>query len=313
MSAPGGAVTVRRTLSRSPRNKPERFSSTMLSSWPSRFGRSLMRASSSSSGLAESSTTVSAPSTASSSMSPVGIRMSSESGPGVSNVSRLIVASLAAHAWRAWNRRALPRIRKELDRTWSPFDASSFSALAEALESFAGPSRRPRRASGEGADEPAVHGNSFSRGRRLDRRFERLGEAQRDAGGQPVVSRRLRRCFLLADVHECGILADEAHLDVAGRQLSAELERGFPECVEEAEPCGTANRLDDALCDGARLLVPDGGHCGHVGLERFDEPCHLHGVIMTSLCCLSSVFATSGWKPGLNRMVTCSRCDQLPG
>ncbi len=52
-----------------------------------------MRASSSSSGLAESSTTVSVPSIASISISPLGTRMSRVSGPGVSKVSRLIVLS----------------------------------------------------------------------------------------------------------------------------------------------------------------------------------------------------------------------------
>src|SRR6188508_338905 len=291
-STPTGAVMRTRTSSRFPRKNPERFSITTLSSWPSRLGRSSIRASSSSSGLAESSTTVSVPSVVSRSISPLGTRTSSESGPGVSNVSRLIELASGGAASRASGRRALLHVRKAVDRTLSPFRAPSFSALGEALEPFAGPSRRPGRAPRKGADEPAVHGNSFSCGRRLDRRLERLGEAERDAGGQPVVGRRLRRCFLLADVHERRVLSDEAHLDVPVGQLSVELERCLAECVEEPQARRTADRLQHAFGRGTGLLVTHRGDRGQVGLERFDEPCHLHDVIMTSLWSLSSVFLT---------------------
>ena len=75
-------------------------------------------------------------------------------------------------------------------------------------------------------------------------------------------------------------------------QLSAELERRLAEGVEEAQARGTADRLQHAFGRGAGLLVADRGHCGQVGLERIDEPCHLHDVIMTSLWRLSSVFLT---------------------
>jgi hypothetical protein len=72
-------------------------------------------------------------------------------------------------------------------------------------------------------------------------------------------------------------------------QLRTDLERGLSERVEEAQSGRSADRLQHALRDGASLLVADSRHRGHVCLERLDEPCHLHDVIMTSLRCLSSV------------------------
>ena len=87
-----------------------------------------------------------------------------------------------------------------------------------------------------------------------------------------------------------GSWPDESHLDVPRRQLRADLERSLTESIQQAQARRTADRLQHPLGHGTRLLVPDRSHCREIGFERFDEPCHLHDVIMTSLWRLSSVF-----------------------
>src|SRR5919109_4442967 len=283
-SVPGGAVTWRRTSTRPRRKKlrPKRSSTVTTTSWPSPRGRSSMRASSSISGSESSSTTVCPPSTVSRSMRPAGILRLSRTGPGVSKVSRLIASSPPAAAARAGGLREPRRAPMEVERT-SSCDSPPSSALGEAPEPLAGSLGGPADPSRKGADEPAVDGDALAPCRQLDRRLQRLGQAERDPGRQAVVGRRLGRSFLLADVDERRVLACEAHLDMPGRQLRVELERRLAECVEEAEPGRAANRLQHALGCLSRLLVADGRDRGQVGLERLDEPCHLHDVIMTSL------------------------------
>src|SRR2546427_255060 len=73
------------------------------------------------------------------------------------------------------------RARRAMDRTWSS-DSPSFSALGVAPEPLARSLDRPGHAPRKRADEPAVHGDAFARGGRLERRLERLGQPQRDAG-----------------------------------------------------------------------------------------------------------------------------------
>ena len=65
--------------------------------------------------------------------------------------------------------------------------------------------------------------------------------------GQPVFGRRLRRGFLLADVYERRVLARQSHLDVPGRQLRVDLERGLAERVQEAKSGRSADRLQHAF------------------------------------------------------------------
>src|SRR4029450_5683190 len=130
------------------------------------------------------------------------------------------------------------RVRKAVDRTWSPSDSPSFSALAVASEPLAGSLDPTARAPREGANDQAVHGNSFASRIRLDRGLERLRETERDPRRQPVLGRRLGRLCLLADVHERRVLPDEAHLDVPLRQLPADLERSLAEGVAQAQAPG---------------------------------------------------------------------------
>ena len=83
-SAPAGVDHAQANLAAKARGTSRSvFSITTLSSCPSRLGRSSMRASSSISGRADELDDRLAPSTVSRSMSPLGTRMSSASGPGV--------------------------------------------------------------------------------------------------------------------------------------------------------------------------------------------------------------------------------------
>src|SRR5580765_800348 len=216
-----------------------------------------IRVSSSSSGLALISTTLSVPSMVSRWMSPLGMRTVSSSAPGVSNVSRLIAVSEGAPSSRAADRSSPRCVQKALERTWSPSDSPSFSALAVASEPLAGSLDPTARAPRKGADDQAVHGNSFASRIRLDRDLERLGETERDPRRQPVLGRRLRRRCLLADVYERRVLADEAHLDVPLRQLPADLERSLAEGVEEPQPSRAADRLQHARRCGPALPDTD--------------------------------------------------------
>src|SRR5689334_10482752 len=140
--------------------------------------------------------------------------MLSSSGPGVSKVSRLMVASWGVRASRDAGRPSLLRVRKELDRTWSPSDSPSFSALAVASEPLAGSLDPTARAPREGADDQAVHGNSFAGRVGLERGLQRLWETERDPRSESVVRRRLRMRCLLADVHERRVLPHEAHFNM---------------------------------------------------------------------------------------------------
>src|SRR6185312_1811542 len=177
-------------------------------------------------------------------------------GPSVANASRLTSSSSrrastggAAAAPAARSAGAGRRGGGSL-RVCAASTSMLLSALAEAGQAAADTWRRRGDGAAQRAEEPGVHGLALARGGGLDRRLQRLGQAERDPCAQPLVRllgrRRLGR--LVLDVDEERLLAREAHLDVAGRDLLADLQRRLLQHVEEPEAERGVQRLAEPLC-----------------------------------------------------------------
>src|SRR5918911_5194671 len=101
------------------------------------------------------------------------------------------------------------------------------SGAGVAPQPVAGPAGARRPAGdgpGEGADEPRVHRDAVAGRGRLDRRLQRLGEAQRDADAERVFGRGRGLLRRVLDVDERRVLAGEPNLDMALGELAAELQ-----------------------------------------------------------------------------------------
>src|SRR5215216_5106488 len=237
-SAPRGAHT-RRMISPPMKSKSLnrlRCTSTTIS-WPSRCGRSSTRAlsitsrSSSESRVASSSTRVADSSCDSSEIVPEGRRRSRRSGPGVEKVSCLTAhprGSAGAHRAGGASRSSPRHVRRALETTpWLHL----LSGLRPACNALSRPRWPPRAAALDGAreraDEPVVDGDALCCRGRLDRRLQRLGQAQRDPSllVLPHERRRVGLGGLARDEHELRVLPCDANVDVAVRQLLRELER----------------------------------------------------------------------------------------
>src|SRR5205085_857553 len=212
--------------------------------------------------------------------SPAGMRRSRATGPGVENVSCLITGP------------STRSVRTGACRTPSLL----LSAATEAPQAVA---RASGRGCGDGdaaperADEPRVEGHALACGGRLKTRLQALREPQRDARGRAVVGGSRRRRALL-DVHERRVLPREPNLDSTRAELLVQLEGGLAERVEEPEAGRGADRRAQAAGGLGGRVVADSGDGGEIGLERLDEACQLHDVIMTSLRRLSSVRLAAG-------------------
>src|SRR5918995_3082006 len=196
-SASCGALT--RTRYSTFRKSPPRSSASTTSSWPSARGRASTRTSRSTSSASwprtSSSTAVSSVSAVSTSTSPAGTLILSTTGPGVANDSVLMFPP---------------------------------SVLGVAGQPLAGAARRRRGAAGQRPHEPGVQRDALAGGGGLELALEAVGQAQGDARGQPVLGRDGRGLGLLpAHVDELGIRARQPHLDVALRELRADLKRGL--------------------------------------------------------------------------------------
>src|SRR5262245_44129777 len=149
-------------------------------------------------------------------------------------------------------------------------------------------------APGQSPDDPRVQRDARRVGGGLELALEVLRQPEREAGGEPLLARDGGGLDRLApDVDELRVGAGEANLDVAFGQLRADLQRRLAQGLEQAHPGRAAERLDQALRRGGRLLVADGGDGGEVPLERCGESCRLHGVIMTPGWHLSSTIVKS--------------------
>src|SRR5581483_5593952 len=141
------------------------------------------------------------------------------------------------------------------------------------------------RRAAERPDDPRVDGNALAGGGKLDVELERLAQAQRDACARCVVAGR-RRCSglgLVLDVDERGLLTCQPDLDMAGRELRRDLERGLAEQVEEPKAGGSPEGLAQPLGCVRDGLVAERGHRFQVGEQRIDVRCRLHDdIIVTS-------------------------------
>src|ERR687888_1097577 len=149
-----------------------------------------------------SSTSTRPSSVGSTSMSPLGMRRSSVTGPAVSNVLCI------------WLLLALGIARQAL-----------------AGDVCLGGTRLGRAC--DRADEPRVGGDALAGSGPLDRVLQRVGKAQRDARRQLLAGHARLAGGL--DVDELRLLPGEPDLDVPVRQLRGELDRGLREDVEELE------------------------------------------------------------------------------
>src|SRR5262245_25687930 len=140
----------------------------------------------------------------------------------------------------------------------SSASASPCSALAVAGHAAAATVERSAGAAldrpSDRPDEPRVHGDALACGSLLHRALQALGDAQRDARGELLAGAAVVSPLLL-DVHELGVLAREANLDVAGRELGRDLERGLREHVEHPEAERRAEHLAEAPGDAGGPLV----------------------------------------------------------
>src|SRR5207253_2060498 len=92
---------------------------------------------------------------------------------------------------------------------------------------------------------------------------------------------------------ELRILAGHADVDVPERKLGADLQRRLAQGVEQPQSGRGADRRGQPVGRGGDLVAAERRQLPQVRLEGLDEGCRLHGVIMTSLWCLSSVNVTS--------------------
>ena len=132
------------------------------------------------------------------------------------------------------------------------------------------------------AHEPGVRGDPLALGGLLDGGLERLGQAQADP----------RRVLLTGDAgsfaggvdeDELGLLAGEAHLDVAGGQFRGELHRDLREQVEQLQPQVRGERVAEPLGDLHRALVPQLREPLEILLEPLEDDRQVHrDITMTS-------------------------------
>src|SRR5262249_11374986 len=106
------------------------------------------------------------------------------------------------------------------------------------------------------ADEPGVRRDALARGGLLDRRLERLGQPQAEAGRE-LLARDSGVLGGLVDEHELGLLAGQADLDVAGGELRGELERRLAEQVEQLQAQIRGERVAEPLGDPRGALVAE--------------------------------------------------------
>jgi hypothetical protein len=123
---------------------------------------------------------------------------------------------------------------------------------------------------GDRAHEPGVRRDTFAGSRPLDRRLERLRQAQADPRGE-LLTDRPGTLVGGIDEDELGLLAGEANLDVAGRQLRVELERGLREQVEELQAQVRAQCVAEPAGDLRRPFVAELGEALQVVLEPFED------------------------------------------
>src|SRR6478736_9248525 len=109
---------------------------------------------------------------------------------------------------------------------------------------------------GDRADEPRVRRDPLGVRCLLDRRLQGLGQAQADPRRQ-LLADRAGALARRVDEDELGLLAREANLDVAGRELRVQLERGLGEQVEELQPQVRAEGVAEPPCDLCGALVPE--------------------------------------------------------
>ena len=116
----------------------------------------------------------------------------------------------------------------------------------------------------------------------LDRRLQGLGQAQADPRRQ-LLADRAGALARRVDEDELGLLAREANLDVAGRELRVQLERGLGEEVEELQPQVRAERVAEPPCDLGGALVPELCEPLEILLQPFQYDRQIHDdVTMTS-------------------------------
>src|SRR5215203_4212748 len=207
---------------------------------------------SSSSAVSSSSTRPS--SVASTMTSPDGIRRSSDTGPDVSKV----------------------------------FCMSSSLALGVAGQALAGHVGLAARLGGarDRADEPRVRRDGLAGGGLLDRGLQRLREAQADPGGE-LLARHPGLAAGGVDVDELRLLAREANLDVARRELRRHLDGSQRKDVEQLQPEVRAEDVGEAAGDRCGALVAELRGRLQVFLERFEDQRQIHrDITMTSVLAL---------------------------
>lgn len=128
-----------------------------------------------------------------------------------------------------------------------------------------------RRGALESPHEPRVEGDAFRLRRGLERRLQRLGQAERDAGREPVLSRGRRLGLLFLDVDELRVLPREPDVDVAVRKLRGKVERDLCERVDQPQRGGLLDGALEAVGRLDELLAADLRQLAQVGLEGFDE------------------------------------------
>src|SRR5215210_995263 len=234
-----------------PMPKARLLDGTSTTSWsPRRSTRAASTIACDSSSWATRSTSTRPSSVGSTTISPDGIRRSSETGPSVSNVfciSLLLTPGVAGEA------------------------------LAGALRMGAGLAR-----AGDRPDEPRVRRDALAGGGVLDRGLQRLRQAEADAR-RKLLAGHARVPAGGVDVDELGLLAREPHLDVTRGKLRRQLDGGLREDVEELQAQVRAQELGEPARDGARALVAQLGGGLQIVLERLEDERQIHrDITMTS-------------------------------
>src|SRR5262245_24140079 len=197
--------------------------------------------------MASTSTTVSATSALSISMRPPPSPKRSFGGFLVSNSYLTSTSFCAASSWTAGSgagracRRAGHRspIRGDVPtvrvRTSCLLLPSALAVAGQAAADAAAGRDRGAQTAGQCLDDPGVHGHALFRSRALHRRLQRVGETQRDAGGEAVLGGWRRGRLFVLDIDERGLLAGETDLDVARGKLRADLEGCLGQELEQAD------------------------------------------------------------------------------
>src|SRR5205823_8632397 len=153
----------------------------------------------------------------------------------------------------------------------------------------------------------------------LDRRLERLGKAKADPRRE-LLGRHPTGVTGGVDEDELGLLAREAHLDVAGGQLRRELDRRLRQHVEQLQPQVRRKRVAEALGDLRRALVSQFGETLQILLQPLEDDRQVHCDItmtsqMGSVKCQSDDRSASLWSDaappgGRGKAPNCEvRCD----